>query len=230
MIQQWNKLLRFQRWWAPPFSLSLLDRCFGPPELPLPVSTGCTRQLRDLVTPISSLRWTSSPLQGKKIATFECQSNSIQLQGWGVLATLQPPSEFGQDQHPWGYPQRQNWTRDQGDKAKCSQPSSGTFRGKNRDLAFRGYPGERGVPEAPLTCSAQAGTARFLESFPRSCCPWQPARGASTRCVPRATRGPLRVEHRGNYTLYLSTFWATNFTVSHLSYELSAVKSWVLMN
>lgn len=94
VIQQGNELLGFQRCWDPPFRTFSLGRCFGPPEPSLPVSTGCIRPLRGFVTPISNLRWTNSPFQGKRLAKFEWQNNSIQLQGWAVPATLQPSWEF----------------------------------------------------------------------------------------------------------------------------------------
>lgn len=70
---------------------------FGPLEPLVPVTTGCTGAWRDLLTPVFSPRGTGLSIQ--RLADLEWQNNSIQLQGCGILAALQPSSEFGHNLH-----------------------------------------------------------------------------------------------------------------------------------
>lgn len=114
--------------------------------------------------------------------------------------------------------------KDQGRQTKCNQPFLSKFHSKNVGWPSVVLLGSEGCRKRLWRVLHTQWAVGFLESFPCSCCPWQPAQGASTRCVPTGTPAPwapapcaLQELHRGDTTLCLGRFSATSFTLSCLS-------------
>lgn len=168
----------------------LLDRCFGPPEPILPVKSGCTRQLRDFLTPVFGPRWASSSLQRKRLADMKVQSNSAsRLWGPGSLPAL--IRMWTQSVYLGVLAKRKlrsvslNWQ--ESTLRETEQILADPFQAYCTVwscLASCCYPGKRGVPESPLVCFAQILAIHFRLSFPRSCLPQHPAKRANNCCAP----------------------------------------------